>query len=191
MQNLEMRAFENCTLQQKMALRDIRNQANIRKFLYTDHLIGEAEHKAWLDYVAKDRSRIIFVPLVEGEVAGLVAVTQFDTAQNTAYWTYYLGGKFRGGLGSVVEYCFLNYVFNTLKIEKLNAEVIEGNEAVIEKHIRFGFQKEGFLRSSIIKQGQRIGVHLVGITREDWAVDRQRVFEERRNIFDNFKVNLV
>ena len=174
-----------------MALRDIRNQANIRKFVYTDHHIGEAEHKAWLDYVAEDRSRIIFVPLVEGQVVGLIAIIRFDASQNTAYWTYYLGGEFRGGLGSVVEYWFLNYVFNTLKIEKLNTEVIEGNEAIIEKHIRFGFQKEGFLRSNIVKQDQRIGVHLVGITREDWAVSRQRVFEERRNIFDNFNVILA
>jgi RimJ/RimL family protein N-acetyltransferase len=48
----------------------------------------------------------------------------------------------RGGLGAAIEASFIDFAFDTLGIEKLNCEVIEGNDTVVKLHKRFLFCDE-------------------------------------------------
>lgn len=57
-------------------------------------------------------------------------------------------------------------------IEKLNCEVLETNPAVIKMHQKFGFELEGVRRKNILKDGSRIDVVLLGITKEEWKDKR-------------------
>jgi len=87
-----------------------------------------------------------------------------------------------------LEYAIINYVFDSMGLDKLNCEVLEGNDAVVKMHTKFLFREEGFRRSNIIKNGVRIGVHFLGLTREDWVAGRVSIRERYSGVFDKFAI---
>lgn len=178
-------------IESQMKVRDIRNEEGLRDWMYTDHVIGVNEHLSWINRLKKDDTQIVFVVLDESHVPlGVVSVTAIDRLHKSADWAYYLTSKSRGGLGSALEYSFMNFVFDSLGIEKLNCEVIEGNDAVVKLHKRFFFQEEGFRRLNIVKKGQRLGVHFLGLTMDDWNAGKNALYETYASKFDTFSISV-
>ncbi len=71
----------------------------------------------------------------------------------------------------------------------MNCEFIETNEPVIKLHKKFGFKDEGFRRENIEKNGKRIGVHYLGLTRSDWLLNKQMIFEKYKLVIAKFNIN--
>ena len=141
--------------------------------------------------LAGDDRRLVFVVLAsEGAVLGLVSVTGINRLHRTADWAFYLAPEARGGLGAALEFHLLEFVFGKLGLEKLNCEVLESNPAVVPMHAKFLFQEEGFRRSNVVKDGDRIGVHVLGLTREDWMEGRDEVQERIQEVLDRFAITL-
>jgi UDP-4-amino-4,6-dideoxy-N-acetyl-beta-L-altrosamine N-acetyltransferase len=175
----------------QMKLREIRNEESVRKWMYTDHVIGVNEHLSWINRLKKDNSQIVFVVMGnEHPPLGAVSISAIDRYHKKADWAYYLSENARGGLGSALEYFFINFIFDSFDIEKLNCEVIEGNDAVVKLHKKFLFQEEGFRRSNIVKNGMSTGVHFLGLTREDWSVGKKTLHEKYCSIFDKFSISI-
>lgn len=158
------------------AVRHLRNQPDVRKFMYTSHPISEAEHAQWLQSLAGNPRQSVFVVL-EGETAvGVVSLSAINRAQQTADWAFYLDSAQQGkGLGSRVECWLLDRAFGAEQLQKLNCEVLQGNQAVIKMHQKFGFVIEGVRRQNILKDGERIDVVLLGITHDEWQAQRPRM----------------
>lgn len=176
----------------RMKLLAVRNEETVRQAMFTDHVISEDEHLQWMKGLQADRSRRIWVIQGEaGDVIGQVSLARLDRRQLTSDWAFFLSQSERGGLGFAVEFAFLTFVFDVMGLAKLNCEVIEGNDAVVKLHGKFDFRQEGLRRSQVIKDGRRIGVHLLGLTREDWAVARQRIAENNAAALKRFAVDIV
>lgn len=175
----------------QMKVREIRNEENVRKWMYTGHTIGVDEHICWINRLMQDNKQIVFVVMDEGSnPLGVVSVNAIDYFHKKSDWAYYLTETARGGLGSALEYSFINFIFNGLGMEKLNCEVIEGNDAVVKLHKKFLFQEEGFRRSNIIKDGVRIGVHFLGLTKDDWLNGQAMIQEKYNGVFAKFSVSI-
>ena len=43
---------------------------------------------------------------------------------------------------------------------------------------KFSFEEEGFRRQNIEKNGKRIGVIMLGLTKPDWLSNKQEIFEK-------------
>ena len=173
----------------QLQVRGIRNETSVRNWMYTDHEIGIDEHLAWVQRLQNDDRQIVFAILNEAQMPlGVVSVNAMDRRHRKADWAYYLTESARGGLGSAIEFSFLNFAFDQLGMEKLNCEVIEGNEAVVKLHKKFLFQDEGFRRSIVIKNGSRIGVHLLGLTRSDWLSGKKTVHEKYERVLNKFTI---
>lgn len=188
MPDVILRQISNCTLEQKKAVREIRNHNSVRRSMYSDHLITLDEHLGWIEQVAQDDRQIVFVVLLEGKVSGVVSINALDRLHKKSDWAFYLDQEARGGLGAALEFNLINFAFDSLGLEKLNCEVIETNRAVVKMHKKFSFVEEGFRRSNIEKDGGRIGVHFLGLTRDDWLNTRDRIYEGYKSILDKFTV---
>lgn len=172
-------------------VREIRNEEEVRKWMYTDHLISEEEHHAWLNHLKTDSKQIVFVILTEEQTPlGSVSVNALDRRHMKSDWAFYLTSTSRGGLGAALEFAFIDFAFDSLNLEKLNCEVIEGNDSVVKLHKKFGFTEEGFRRSSILKQGNRIGVHFLGILKTEWQTIRQSVYDKYKSRFEQFEFTI-
>jgi UDP-4-amino-4,6-dideoxy-N-acetyl-beta-L-altrosamine N-acetyltransferase len=162
-------------------LRELRNEPGVRGNMYSDHIITETEHAAWLDAVLRDPKQRLFVVISRSEAAGAASFYNIDTRNSRCAWAFYLGEAFQGkGLGPVIEYAMIEKAFGEMAMQKLNCEVIVTNQPVIKLHKRFGFVEEGIRRMDVLKEGRRVDVCLLGLLRDDWLAKRpamQRVLE--------------
>ena len=85
---------------------------------------------------------------------------------------------------------YTDHIISQLDLEKLNCEVLESNPAVVRMHAKFLFKEEGFRRSNVVKGGDRISVHVLGLTREDWIEGRGSVQERIQEVLDRFAITL-
>lgn len=181
-----LREINKCSDEQKKIIRDIRNLKSIRKSMFTDHEISLDEHMSWLEKLKIDKRQIVFVVLVDNVVSGIVSVNTIDMLNLKSDWAFYLVENVRGGLGAVLEFNLINFVFDVLRLEKLNCEVIEKNDAVVKMHKKFSFNEEGFRRENIIKNQKRIGIYLLGLTKSDWLRDREKIKSKYSKIMEKF-----
>lgn len=160
----------------QQALRLLRNQPAVRQHMYSDHEIGEAEHARWLASLRGNLRQQVFVVMFEGTLGGLVSLNAIDLQNGRAEWAFYIDGQWQGkGLGSLIEFKLLDYAFGEAGLHKLNCEVLESNGAVVRMHQKFGFHVEGVRRQNIVKDGARVDVVLLGITRDEWQAQRPRM----------------
>lgn len=171
------------------AVLNIRNEEHVRKWMYTDHLISISEHQKWLKNLKNDERNIVFVVMDnEQSVLGVVSVNAIDRRHDKAEWAYYLTESARSGIGAVLEFYIIDYIFECLGMQKLNCEVIEHNDAVVKLHEKFSFREEGFRESNISKNGARLGVHFLGLTKADWLDNREKLKTKYLKVFSQYTV---
>jgi len=191
-----LKNITSCSKEEQYLLRKVRNQQSVRQSMYTDHEISEEEHRSWLekcywnDKNAESSTQSVFIVFIDHKVSGVVSVNSIDRQHKKADWAFYLDENLRGGLGAILEYNFIDFLFDQYDIEKLNCEVIETNPSVVKLHKKFGFIEEGFRRSNIIKNEKRIGVHFLGLTKEDWNENKFDFYKKYKKFLDNHTVNI-
>lgn len=154
----------------QLIVRDWRNHPDIRKNMYTDEIITMEQHQAWLNTLKSTLKTKVYIAYKDTFPIGIVSISNISTVHKNADWAFYLNPEHLStkGLGTLMEYHFLNYIFDNFNIEKLNCEVLEINPSVITLHKKFGFTEEGIRRKNIIKNNERVDVYLLGILKEEW-----------------------
>ncbi len=146
-----------------------RNLPEIRKYMYTDHLIKQEEHDKWfMGMLADTKGRCYLIYEIDGKPVGMAAFTEINRIHGTASWAYYIGEECPKGSGQLLEQLVLKYAFETLKLRKLCCEVIAFNEKVLHIHKKYGFSVEGILRKQIIKDEIEHDVVRLGIFKDEW-----------------------
>ena len=158
-----------------------RNDDGIRRYMYQDQIISSEQHRRWFESLKNNPTKKYWIMRADGKPAGLVNLISIDSNNKNCEWAFYIGEPWaqKLGLGRIAEFHTLDHVFLDLGLEKLNCAVIDFNKAVVNMHKSFGFQEEGFLRHQIQKPEGRHGVHLLGITRQEWIEGRQAVHEKK------------
>ena len=151
-------------------IREWRNNPGVRKYMYTDHEIGPDEHRLWFSRILRDPSCKYWVIVCDGDDVGLANLYNIDNRNRRCYWGFYvIGASARGkAVGSFAEFSVLRFVFEDLKFQKLCAEVLASNQAVIRMHKSFGFEQEGVFRKHIFKGDAFVDVVSIALLREDW-----------------------
>lgn len=62
----------------------------------------------------------------------------------------------------------LDWCFSRQDLQRVTAYILEGLESAKNYCLKLGFVVEGFRRNVCLKNGQPIGIHILGMTREDW-----------------------
>ena len=189
--DLFLKPIGSCTQSQQLRIREIRNQPGIRAAMYTDHEIDLNEHLNWIKMVTINPKFLVFAALNKLQVPiGLFQFTELDSLHKKSNFGWYFDEIERGGLGTAIEYRMIEYAFNSLKLEKLNCEVLEPMTYVVNLHKKFGFVEEGFRRQNIEKNGERLGVVMLGLTKSDWLSNKHEVFEKNRLRIEKFSITV-
>jgi UDP-4-amino-4,6-dideoxy-N-acetyl-beta-L-altrosamine N-acetyltransferase len=151
-----------------------RNSPEVAAFMYSDHLISQAEHDRWFEGALVATDRRYWIIEADGAPAGLANLARIDRTARRCEWAYYLGepatrGK---GLGSRIEYIVLRHVFEAQGLNKLWCEVLVENEAVWKLHQSFGFTREALFRDHVWKDGRFQDVVGLGMLARDWEAAR-------------------
>lgn len=151
-----------------------RNSAAVAPYMYSEHEITPAEHAAWLGRALEGGDRRFWIIALDGAPVGLANLARIDAANAKCEWAYYLADPAtRGrGVGSVVEWLVLGFVFERLGLNRLWCEVLVENAAVWALHERFGFVREALLRAHVRKAGVFRDVVGLGMLSADWPAAR-------------------
>jgi UDP-4-amino-4,6-dideoxy-N-acetyl-beta-L-altrosamine N-acetyltransferase len=153
-----------------------RNSETVRRNMYSHHEISMPEHRAWFSALAKDPSRQWYLFFDETDAAnGVVYFTDINPRQGTACWGFYAKPGAQAGTGLRMGFEALDIAFSTLKLHKLNGEVLSTNSASINMFQRLGFREEGRFRDQHYDGVNRIDVIRLGITNPEWEVAREQL----------------
>ena len=72
------------------------------------------------------------------------------------------------GYAKTMMSILLDYCFGELRLNKLNARIMEENEASKRLHLSLGCKLEGVHRQMYFHNGRYIDEYFYGLTREDW-----------------------
>lgn len=137
-----------------------RNHPQVRQAMYTQHRIGESEHRQWFAQAEQDVSRSLLIFESNEQPLGFV---QFHSQQKgQAIWGFYLAPDAPRGTGHELGQCALQYAFSEAGFCCLLAEVLCDNEASLRFHRRLGFVEQG------TKQVAEHNVVCFCITAEQW-----------------------
>ena len=93
---------------------------------------------------------------------GLLFNHGFDTHKSE--FGYWLGSGYRGqGIITLCIKAFIDFVFSSTKLIRIEAHVFEHNIASYRALEKCGFQKEGFIRKLDQKDGEYLNAHLYAI----------------------------
>ena len=86
---------------------------------------------------------------------------------------YWLWKKYRGrGIMSEAVAMAVRFAFRELKLVRVHAHVMTGNEASSQVLLKCGFKQEGLLRKRIKHRGRWRNLLVYSILREEWRVKR-------------------
>jgi UDP-4-amino-4,6-dideoxy-N-acetyl-beta-L-altrosamine N-acetyltransferase len=151
-------------------VREWRNLPDVARYMYTDHVISEAEHARWFGDALDRPDRRYWIIELDGNPVGLANVVDISERHRRASWAFYLADpRVRGrGVGSYAERFVLRHAFDDLELNKLRCEVLGSNDAVVAMHQRFGFNVDGVLREHIWKDDHFEDVVCMSMTASEY-----------------------
>ncbi|QSB47880.1 UDP-4-amino-4,6-dideoxy-N-acetyl-beta-L-altrosamine N-acetyltransferase [Parageobacillus toebii] len=153
-----------------------RNQEHVRSAMFHDRVISLEEHKKWFDRVKKDQTTIVKVFYLDNVPIGVVNFTNIDFDNGKCFWGFYIGDQSAPkGLGTLMGYLAINFIFEEVNIRKLCAEIIQSNERSIRYHERLGFRKEGVLKEHVLKNNQYADVILMALFHKQWKEQKSKI----------------
>lgn len=155
-----------------------RNKLDIRKFMFNDNKIEWKSHVNWFNSFRDDGKNDIRIFIENSKPRGVVQINKIDANHQTAEWGFYIGDGYKSGLGTLLAYHALNYIFEELNIRKLSAQVLSSNEKSLRFHNKIGFVHEGILQKQIIRDQKFIDVHLYALFNQDWKHNKIKLMED-------------
>lgn len=156
-----------------------RNQNHIRNVMYNSDYISIKQHLAWYERLLKNEKAISKLFYFDSVPYGIVNINELNPINRSCEWGFYIGElNASRGMGTVLGYTALNYIFDELKLRKVNASVLENNPRSKHFHEKLGFSHDVTLREHIFKEGQFMDVNVYSILHEEWKNHLKQV-EER------------
>lgn len=135
------------------------------------HPPTDGDHEAFLNAVSAEKDDYLFaVEAVESQAfIGTVAAYAFNWKNGTCHVGISIGESEQGkGYGTDAMSVLLQYLFDSININKVKLSVFSFNMQAIASYQKCGFQLEGTLREEIFRFGMFHDVLVMGITRTDW-----------------------
>lgn len=161
-------------------VREWRNSPEVSQYMYTGDIITKEQQANWFKKISKEETSKYWIILYDNKKMGMANLADIDRRNSKCFWGFYLGNlKIRGqGIGAKIEYNVLNYVFEELKLNKLCGEVFSFNEKVVQMHEKFGFRREGYLRSHIKKSNKFHDVVVIGLLSSEWDQVKEQLYKK-------------
>ena len=141
-----------------------RNQKQIREVMFNSDLISYEQHLIWYERLQESNTTLSRIFYFDNIPHGVINIHEIDYKNKKCKWGFYIGNREAPkGMGTILGYTALNYIFIDLEMRKLCAEVLDFNKRSIHYHKKLGFIEEGQLRSHIRKNGQYMDVLLFGL----------------------------
>ena len=149
---------------------------HVTQYLDTDPKLTIEEQRAWFESYSRDDTHMVWIVCVEDKPAGVIQLMNIDRVNSRCSWGYYIAQlECRSlKLAMYLEWNLYDYVFDTLKLNKLCNETFAVNEQVRKLHILCGGHEDGLMPQQICKNGEYFDVSIGSILRDEWLEQRAK-----------------
>lgn len=153
---------------EKEMIRNWRNSNNIRKWMFTNHIISEEEHYNFMEKIINTRNDFYWlVKNKNDDYLGVISLNKIDHENKHAYVGAYANPKSKTiGIGLIFDKVITKVAFDIIKLHTLKLEIIEDNKEVIFMHRKMGFKMEGKLTEYVYRDNKWKDVIIMGITND-------------------------
>ena len=144
-----------------------RNDANVRRYMFTQHEISPSEHRQWFERASNDPKRHLLIYECVGIPLGFVSIDEVALG-GIADWGFYMAPDAAKGAGRALGIAALCYAFDTIDLHKLCGRVLAFNERSIQFHLKLGFCKEGVLQQHFYDGWKHHDVWCFGLLAKTW-----------------------
>jgi UDP-4-amino-4,6-dideoxy-N-acetyl-beta-L-altrosamine N-acetyltransferase len=157
--------FINLSGEERELVRRWRNHDDIRKQMYSEHMISLEEHAGFIAGLSNDDKNFYWlVKDKKGEYSGVIYLNRTDFSNMNAYLGIYSNPDLKTqGTGSTLIDCLKKIAFEKWDLHTLKLEVIETNGRAIHFYEKSGFAVEGRLKEFVFKKGRWYDVMIMGI----------------------------
>jgi ribosomal-protein-alanine N-acetyltransferase len=159
-------------------LLEVNRDPEVTKFLPYETWKGLDDGHAWLERVQAIAStgtgqQLVLVSKATARAIGSLLLFRYDAGSARAELGYVLKRSCWGqglmveALGGVISHCF-----DSLALQRLEAEANPDNLASNATLRRLGFSCEGRLRQRWVAKGRRYDTHFYGLLRDEWRAAR-------------------
>lgn len=151
-----------------------RTSEHVTRYMYSDIDKDPDHQKKWYEAITKDDTQYYWVIEVKGTAVGLISINHLDRNNRKATFGYYIGDlKYTMIAGRIHPY-FYNFAFFDLGLNKLYAEVMEGNEGMMKMHLHHRFEHVATFKEHIYKYGRYHDVHYFELLASTWKENCQQ-----------------
>ena len=164
----------------KASLRQWRNEPEVTRWGYSNHVISEEEHNAWFDNMLVDASKVYWKIVVDGIAVGATFLTGISDQGSTCEWGMYLADSAVRGKGVSQAACALlfRYALNDLGLKMVRCDVFAQNEASIRMCESVGHMRSGVQASAVKRGDEMLSVVTLELTRDSWNVREPQILQK-------------
>jgi UDP-4-amino-4,6-dideoxy-N-acetyl-beta-L-altrosamine N-acetyltransferase len=179
--NIKLIAFRRIDAERRDIVREWRNREEVRSQMVSDVEIDQATHLEWFERIKVAPDASYWLVEVDGRDAGVINLSCIDSKLGTGYWAFYLvDNRLRKrGLGRIIEYEFLNFLFHALPFQSIFCEVLESNRSVLNMHAHFGFKYFDTIDDYAVKNGRTVKGIVLSLSRERWMENVNSIRDQR------------
>lgn len=162
---LAFRKLENRDLKQVL---EWRTSKHVTKYMYTDIEKNLDNQYKWFAKISADDTQYYWIIEMNNQPIGLISLNQFDRANKKSSFAYYIGDLNYAIIAGRIHPYLYNFVFYELGLNKLYAEVMEGNEGMMKMHLHYGFKHVATFKEHIYKYNHFHDVEYFELMAKDW-----------------------
>ena len=153
-----------------------RQEPEVERWMSDAAVPDRLTHQSWFSQLLSGADARGWMIARDGAPAGLLTLTGLASHHRRASWNWFVGDPdSRGrGVGRAAQVLGLDRAFRELQLDKVWAEVMADNDGALKLQVAAGFQREGYLRGHVLKNGLRRDIVLLGILSSDWKARRER-----------------
>jgi UDP-4-amino-4,6-dideoxy-N-acetyl-beta-L-altrosamine N-acetyltransferase len=157
-------------------VRNWRNEKSISQYMYTNHYITKEEHRQWIEKLKTTTTMKAWIIRIDENPVGVVSLTHMDFKNKTTEWGFYIADEsFRGkGIGSITLYKLMEYVFETLRFQKMTTMVLENNTIAKRMYEKFGFKKDMNNVLQIKRNRKKILIFTMWVSKDVWSCIKRK-----------------
>ena len=144
-----------------------RNHPEIRRYMYTQHVISQEEHSRWFEKRSTDPDYHLLIFEAESTPQGFISI-HLIAPGGIADWGFYAAPDAPKGTGSQLGQAALHYAFVDSGLHKLCGQALAFNEGSIRYHRSLGFTQEGILRKQHFDGQHYYDLVCFGLLASEW-----------------------
>jgi len=153
-------------------LREWRNQDFVRENMTNHDLIGEEEHRAYLDSLRRSDTNKVFLAMNHADPLAVVTMKINWEEQYVEPGTYIINQKYLGnGYGIIMSYFRLEYIFDLMPSGRMRTVILDKNERNISLQKKMGCEQESHFMVED-KNGNQEPAAAYSIKKDRWDIEK-------------------